>query len=385
MADFGLTSSGFNRKRLADIKAEKEAAFKLVFGENININPQSNFGQIIGIESESEALVWELAEFVYNAFYPSTAQGIQLSNLVTLNGIERRSATKSKVTLTITGVDGTIIPAGSLVAIPNNTEQFSTDLDATISGGTASINATAVNDGPVVALAGSITQIDTPIFGWQSVTNPSDAIVGTNEETDSELRDRRSKSTQAAGQNLVDSLFGQLSNLDDVTSARVISNGTDLTSSEGIPPHQFLSIIEGGLSSEIAKIIWLNTPQGILSHGDLTEQIIDDQDFPQDIKFSRPTAKGIYFKVTVTTDSNYPGSGDGDIADNILEFGNSNYGIGEDVILSQFYTPINSVPGVVSIDLRIGFTASPTGTTNLTIAFDEISNYDLSFIQVVSS
>ena len=384
MATFGLTAEGFNRKRLADIKAEKEAAFKLIFGENINLNPQSNFGQIIGIESESEALVWELAEFVYNAFYPNTAQGVQLSNLVTLNGIERRSATFSKVELTLTGVDGTIIPAGSLVSIPNNSEQFATDLDVTIASGTATVDATAVNSGPVIALAGSITTIDTPIFGWQTVTNAADATEGTNEETDAELRDRRSKSTQAAGQNLVDSLFGQLSNLDNVTSARVISNGTDITSPEGIPAHQFLSIVQGGANADIANAIWLNTPQGILSFGTITEQIIDSQGFPQDIKFSRPTEIDIYFSVTVTTDENYPGSGDVDIADNIIAFAQS-YGIGEDVILSQFYTPINAVSGVVSIDLRIGLTPSPTGTSNLVIDFDEISNYDISFINVTSS
>jgi len=385
MAEFGLTIDGFNRKRLADIKAEKEAAFKLVFGDNINLNPQSNFGQIIGIESESEALIWELAEFVYNAFYPSTAQGVQLSNLVTLNGIERREATNSKVTLTLTGVDGTIIPSGSLVAIPNNTEQFATDLDATISGGTITIGATAVNTGTVIALAGSLTQIDTPVFGWQTVTNIADATEGTNEETDAELRDRRSKSAQAAGQNLTDALFGQLSNLDNVTSARVISNGTDSTDANGIPAHQFLSIIEGGLNSDIADIIWLNTPQGILSHGDITEVITDSQSFPQNVKFSRPIDKDIYFSVTVTTDANYPGSGDGDIKDNIVEFGKANYEIGEDVVLSQFYTPINSVPGVISIDLKIGFAASPTGTSNLTIDFNELSKYDLSFVEVSSS
>lgn len=385
MAEFGLSLNGFNRKRLADIKAEKETAFKVVFGENINLNPQSNFGQIIGIESESEAIVWELAEFVYNAFYPSTAQGVQLSNLVALNGIQRKEATKSKVTLTLTGVDGTVVPAGSLVAIPNNTEQLSTDLDVTISSGIATVNATAVNEGPIIALAGSITQIDTPVFGWQSVTNLADATEGTNEETDAELRDRRSKSTQAAGQNLVDSLFGQLSNIDNVTSARVISNGTGVTDTNGIPAHQFLSIVQGGINSEIANIVWLNTPQGILSHGDIIETIIDSQGFPQDIKFSRPIAKDIYFAITVTTDSNYPGSGDGDIADNIVSYGDSNFKIGEDVILSQFYTPINSVPGVVSIDLKIGFSSNPTGTANLTIAFNEISNYDLSFITVTSS
>lgn len=385
MAEFGLTIDGFNRKRLADIKDEKEAAFKLVFGENINLNPQSNFGQIIGIESESEALVWELAEFVYNAFYPSTAQGVQLSNLVTLNGIERRSATFSKVELTLTGADGTIISAGSLVSIPNNTEQFAIDLDVTIASGTATANATAINSGPIIATVGSVIQIDTPIFGWQTVTNAADATEGTNEETDAELRDRRSKSTQASGQNLVDSLFGQLSNLDDVTSARVISNGTDSVDANGIPAHQFLSILQGGSNADIAEAIWINTPQGILSFGAITEQIIDSQNFPQEINFSRATEVDIYFKVTVTTDANYPGSGDGDIADNIKAFGTSTYGIGEDVILSQFYTPINAVPGVVSIDLRIGLSASPTGLSNLAIDFDEIANYDIAFVQVISS
>lgn len=385
MAEFGLTATGFNRKRLADIKAEKEAAFKLVFGDNINLNPQSNFGQIIGIESESEALVWELAELVYNAFYPSTAQGVQLSNLVTLNGIERRAATSSTVVLTLTGVEGTIIPAGSLVAIPNNTEQFETDLDIVIPvSGTIDVNATAINTGPIVATAGSITQIDTPVFGWQTVTNAADAIEGTNEETDSELRVRQQTSTQAAGQNLADALFGQLSNLDNVTSASVISNGTDATV-DGIPPHQFLSIVQGGANSDIADIIWINTPQGISSFGAVTEQIVDSQGFPQDVKFSRPTEKDIYFDVVVTTDSNYPGSGDEDIKENILAFGQANSEIGDDVILSQFYTPVNEVPGVISIVIKISFTFPAIGTSNLTIAFDEIANYDLTFITVTSS
>ena len=125
---------------------------------------------------------------------------------------------------------------------------------------------------------------------------------------------------------LVDSLFGQLSDLDNVTSARVISNGTDAIDLNGIPAHQFLSIVEGGLASDIAEIIWTNTPQGILSHGASTEQITDNQGFLQDIKFSRPTAVDIYFKVTITTDENYPGSGDGDIKDNILEF-SEHYGV----------------------------------------------------------
>ena len=122
-----------------------------------------------------------------------------------------------------------------------------------------------------------------------------------------------------------------------------------------------------------------------MSYGTLTEVITDSQGFPQDIKFSRPTAIAIYFEVTVTTDAFYPGNGDVLIAENIVEFGTNNYSIGEDVILSQFYTPINAVSGVISIDIKIGVAPSPTGTSNLAIEFDELASYDVSYINVSSS
>ena len=379
---YGLTEYGFNRKRLDEIKKEKEKSFKNIFGENINLSPQSNFGQIIGIEAESEALVWEIAELVYNAFYPATAQGVQLSNLVTLNGIQRKRATYSKVVLSIIGLDGTKIPAGSLVSIPNNSEKFSTDIDVVISSGVATVEATAVNSGKIIALAGSITQIDNPVFGWQSVTNLADAKVGTDEETDAELRARRSKSTKSPGQNMSDALFAQLLNLDNVSDVRIISNGTDTTSSDGIPAHQFLSIVNGGLNSDIAKTIWINTPQGIMSYGDVTEKIIDSQGFEQNIRFSRPIIVDIFFTIVITVDSNYPATGDEDIKDNIVKFGESNNVIGKDIILSQFYTPVNLVKGVISISIRIGPNPFMLDPDNIQMAYNALANYDKSNIIV---
>lgn len=133
---YGLTAEGFNRKRLADIKAELEASYKLIFGDNIDVTPQSVFGQIIGIHSEREADLWEQSEFVYNAFYPSTAQGTSLSSLVTLNGITRQEATKSTVTIACGGTNGTIIPAGSIVSTSDTKEQFVSLVSGTIIGGT---------------------------------------------------------------------------------------------------------------------------------------------------------------------------------------------------------------------------------------------------------
>jgi uncharacterized phage protein gp47/JayE len=384
MAIFGLTPAGFNRKRLDDIKSELEAEYRLIFGDNIDVTPQSVFGQIIGIHSVREADLWEQAETIYNAFYPSTAQGVELSNLVPLNGITRQNATKSTVTITCTGTDGTVIPIGSIVSTSDTKVQFVSIAAGTIISGTVDIAFESVDAGAIEAVSGTLTIIDTPIFGWQAANNVNDAAIGQNLETDAELRVRREQSTQALGQNLVDSLFGQILDLDDVTSALVISNGKDITV-DGIPPHQFLTVIEGGNIQDIANTIWINTPQGIDSFGALTEIIEDSQGFPQTINYSRPTEINIFFKLTISTDSNFPATGQDDIKAAMVAFGSLNFGISDDVLLSQFYTPINSIPGITSIDLRVGLSASPTGTANIVIGIDEISKYDTTRIELIVS
>lgn len=377
----GLTSTGFERKRLADIKADIESYLRDSFGQNIDVSPQSVFGQIIGTLSERIAEEWESQENIYSSQYPSTAQGAQLSNVVLYNGIERQSATYSTAEVTLTGVNGTVIPAGSQISVAVTDEIFETDSSATISGTTATVSVTAQSTGPIEAAAGTLTTISTPIFGWTSVTNALDATPGSDEETDAELRIRRSLSTQALGNNLIDSLFGQLSNLDGVVAVVVKDNKTAVPA-DGIPAYQFMASILGGDDAEIAATIWANTPQGIASYGTTTVVHTDAQGFPQDVKFTRPDDVEIYFKIDIETDSSFPGSGVADIKSAVVAYGEANFKISDDVILSQFYTPINTIDGITSIDLRIGLTPSPSGTSNISIAIDEISRYDTTRVEV---
>jgi len=379
----GLTADGFERKRLADIKADIEADLKAAFGDNIDLEPQSGFGQFVGIMSERISNQWESQENVYNSQYPSTSEGNQLSNVVMYNGIERLEATHSTVTGTFTGTPGTPIPINSEASVFDTGDKFKTLIDAEIGiGGTVDIPMQAVNTGPIEAVAGSLTVIETPIFGWTSVTNSSDALVGRSEETDAELRVRREQSTQALGQNLVDALFGQLLNLDGVEDAVVISNGSEVTVG-GIPPHQFLCSVLGGDNQDIADTIWVNTPQGIASFGALTVPVTDAQGFLQPVKFTRPSEVEIYFKIDITVDPvEFPSGGEDDIRNNVADYGTANFKISDDVIRSEFYTPVNYTPGVLTIDLFIGLSASPSGTANISIDVDEISRYSSSRVEV---
>ena len=71
---FGLTPQGFKSKRLADIKADLENQLLAEFGE-INLDPQSLFGQQIGVYSKVLADLWENMEDVYFSQYPNSAEG----------------------------------------------------------------------------------------------------------------------------------------------------------------------------------------------------------------------------------------------------------------------------------------------------------------------
>lgn len=128
---FGLTPLGFNKKRLADIKQDLENAFIAEFGD-INIDPQSVFGQEIGTLAKDFADVWENLEDVYYSQYPNSAEGIALDNVVALNGITRLPAQRTRVTAIITGNEATLIPSGSLARIPNTNNTFYNPTDAII-------------------------------------------------------------------------------------------------------------------------------------------------------------------------------------------------------------------------------------------------------------
>lgn len=391
MSDFGISPEGFKRKRLDQLLEELNAEVKSIFGDNFNVSPESPDGQVNGTISESNANLWEIAEESYNAFNPSAATGVALSNLVQLNGITRLPATSSRAQLTLTGTAGTVIPTGSLISTSDTGDQFSTEVDVTLDGaGNGTVFASAVITGPTEALAGTINSIDTPITGWSSATNLANADVGTNEETDVELRARREQSVARDAQAIIDAIFAAVANVPGVTQTVVLENDTNAVDGNGLPPHSFQVIVVGGADEDIANAIWLKKPAGILSFGSTTTQIVDSQGIPHDISFSRPTTVDIYVEVDLTTFPEYPANGDDLIKQAIVDYANGDliagrgFSLADDVIYTRLYTPINSVQGHEIDALRIGTSPSPTGTSNIPIAATETSNFLVANIVVNS-
>ena len=134
---FGITSAGFVAKTLAIIKAEIEDALKTTFGDSINLLPESVFGQLVGIFSERESLLWELSEATYDSQYPESAENVSLDFVLALTGLLRLSALESVVIgQALFGTATTVIPVGTGFSVNGNPDaKFQTIEEVTLGVG----------------------------------------------------------------------------------------------------------------------------------------------------------------------------------------------------------------------------------------------------------
>lgn len=233
---------------------------------------------------------------------------------------------------------------------------------------------------PQEALA--IDTISVPVAGWDTVVNPVAATTGRLTETDEQLRERFRNSKFFQSQNIVEGILDALKNVEGVTDAIIYENDTAVVDINGVPGHSFLPIVLGGLPSDIAESIWENKPTGIPSIGNTTVQIADSQGFLHSISYMQPVAVPIYVSMTISDLGTMPGDADSQIKQNLVNFSDKNLFIGDDVIYSRLYTPINSVPGFTVNSLKIGTAPSPTGVANIAVAFDHVATISAEHITV---
>lgn len=389
-----LDENGLTIPSLSEILEEKNAQVKGALGQDLDVSPQSPDGQINGVLAESDYLLYQLIQAAYNAFNPSAVAGVTQDHLVELNGLTRNPATPAKGDVTLTGTPGTLIFAGSLVASATTDEQFSILSNVTIpASGTIDAEIESINTGPLIASAGTITNIVTPVAGWATVNNALDLTPGTNQETDQELRVRRTRSVANPSQGMVESIFSSVADVDGTTNVIVLENDTGVVSPEGLPPHSTEVIVVGGDNQEIAEAYFNSKSAGIQTYGsaNIVSAIVQDfQGIDYTINFTRPTETNIYVEVELSTFDGFPSDGVSqvkqaivDYAQGILEcFEGQGFNIGDDIVYTRLFSPINTVPGHQINSLTIGVTPPPIGTTNIPIAYNELGVFEISNIAV---
>lgn len=477
----GLTSAGFEIKRLPEIIEEEKARAKEIFqdlvpvGDEVDTSDSSTIGRLIGINSPQISDLWELIQLVYSAFDPNSAVGIALDNLVALNGTTRNPASPTTADVVIWGDQGTTIVAGSQVAstssdtytldsdsniVTSNSIGMRLQLASVVDGQTYMITIVRANQtinlsytaGPTDTVASVLAElqsqaavysyfsststtveleitsnniyvpfsfttnlviskirvkaavtntvvgdrsldantlniISTPVLGWDSVNNPASGVIGSNEETDDELRERFRQNKFTTAQNISDALYSDLVDIEGVSRVIIYDNNTDTTDAvHDIPPHSFKVLILGGDNTEVAQAIWKNQPLGIASTGDEEVEIQDSQGVDQLIYFQRPTAVPVYISMdisAITTDS-LPADYQSTIKASLIEYFDT-LSLNAEVIYSRLYTPINQTSGFMINELFIGTSPTPTGTVNLIFDYDEYPTIDSSNIIITVS
>jgi uncharacterized phage protein gp47/JayE len=231
------------------------------------------------------------------------------------------------------------------------------DLDSLASGGTFE----AETAGAIPLSAGTLDTIVTTVSGWDSVNNPNSGVTGRDTENDIDFRIRRVR-TLFSGNATDDAIVRAISNnVSGITQVSITSNRSEVTDSEGIPPHAFEVVVDGGTDSDIAQQIWETQPSGIQSFGNTSETVVDSEGEEQTIYFSRPVAQYIHVRVSrdFYDEESYPDDGDNLIKQYIVDWSLNNQAIGKDVIRQRLSIPIYEVDGIENILIEIAATDDP--------------------------
>lgn len=240
--------------------------------------------------------------------------------------------------------------------------------------------ASAVIKGPSNEDANSITVIQSPILGWLGVNNPYAAVSGSNTLTDDEYRLYYKAVKQKNGVSLIDTLYAQLKLLDGVTFTKITENKSGVQVG-ALPPHSFAPVVLGGDDTDIAQVIFNNTPLGINTFGSITKSVQDINGNPNDVSFSRPNFVPIQIQISLETTNAFPDNGVSLIQQAIVDYFNK-LTVGDTVYYSKLFIPINTVDGQSVNSLKLSRIGQPLTSDNVTMSYNELPTISASDIQI---
>lgn len=216
-------------------------------------------------------------------------------------------------------------------------------------------------------------------------------LLGSDLETDIELRLRRLQELRAQGKATIEAIRAALFLVPGVADVFVDENDTDYISGLGVPPHAVEAIVRAptATDADLAQAIFDTKAAGIRAFGTTTEVVTDSQNVDHDIGFTRAAEVDIYIEIdlAVNTDAAagtvYPADGDEQVKAALVAKGAA-LGIGDDVILEVIKCAAFAVDGVLDVlDFRIDTVSPAVGTTNISIPQRSIADFDISRVVVV--
>lgn len=393
MADYQyLTSQGVIVPDTSTLRDDVESEYRSVFGQDLDVNPETPQGALITMEVENrDAVVRNNAELA-NQINPDLAGGIFLDAIWALMGGQRFDATHSFLSqVKFTGIAETIIPKGSQAATLNG-DLFETTKTLIIGkDGSVTGDMRAIETGAVECGVGQLNKVASSVLGWETVHNPSNAVLGRDAESDLQSRRRRkqtlAKNTVSVGEAITSALY----ELEGVRSLAYRENYTDQPMMfDGITlvPHSIYVCVEGGDKEAIARSLLRTKTLGAAFNGSEEVEVLENisgQIYP--VKFDRAKEIVLFCRVTVkkaTVDAQtiIPAAveswANGDID------GEGGLVVGRDVSPFEISAGINAVePRLFITRVELSTDGKAWSSNNYEIKMNEVARLKRSAVQVV--
>lgn len=245
-----FSSSGILIAEYPQIRTSISRRFREIYGDDIDLSTASADGVYV----ETLCLMINNILKSFQSFYTNldinTATGKFLEILCSLSNVNRKPATYSNASITVTlGSDETEYTTNSISFLDKNGNIWTCESIEPLvfqPGVAQQIVVICETPGPIKAEAGWIDRlVETNIN--MTISQTQQANVGSYEETDSQLRARRNQSLGASGTTVLESLAGALLSITGIDDVKIYNNDTasaitakDTTS---IPSHNVYVII----------------------------------------------------------------------------------------------------------------------------------------------
>ena len=396
MANFKfINSTGVVQADTSQAQADVQAEYRGVFGEDFIVDPATPEGRLIAAEITSRQSVSRNNALLANQFNPNQAEGNFLDAIYALFGGERDQQTRSVAQCTCGGVAGTVIPAGTR-ARSTAGDIWRTATAATIAAsGSVSVSFQADEFGPILASAGSITQIvDNSVLGWETVTNPVAAVAGQNTQSDAQTRLQRISQLAIQGRTTPESVQSRLADVQGYGSHQFRENTSSQTQTiDGIQlaPHSIWVCVSGGSNADVASSLARSKSDGAAFNGAVAVPFVDaSSGQTSTVRFDRPTAVSLGIRVTIRATSGADVSQE--VVQAVLRYasgqvsGERGFVVGVDATPFEIAAAVNSeVSGVFVRTVELTTTPnSPNWSTDpVSISINQIPTIQESAITVV--
>jgi uncharacterized phage protein gp47/JayE len=390
-----LVNSGVIVADTADTLETVQNEFKDAFGQDLVVTPDTPQGVLITAETLARDAVLRNNAALANQINPNLAGGVFLDAILALTGSARDAAERSTVLATLTGVPGTIVPAGVIASTVGDNDEFELTVSVVIgSGGSVVGMFQSVEFGPIAAGIGTLTQIVNGVLGWENITNADAATLGRTEQSDQSARLYRRNTLALQGQSVAEAITSGLYATEGVRSLSFrenVTNASDTIDGILLVAHSIYVCVDGGTDDDVAATILRKKSAGANYNGGVTVNVLESASGQTYVvKFDRPNDVDIQTRVTIKASSSIvdPTAA---VKDAVLKFANGEieeepgFTVGNDVSSFEISGAINRLYPTIYVQKVELSLATPTtwSTDPIAIGLDEIAKITSGAITVV--